>query len=179
MTHLLALATPRGCFGLRLLAVMLPVAGIHIAFNVGGVFDNVGHHALLQSPTEEVELADGGLLNGRLTADLEADTLTTAEGIKETLGIRLEFTLVVEVDQELTGRSVRGFDQGVGHIELLGVVRDEPVDQAETHRRGARQNWENLLQSPRLVVEVLEPTNNEILFALNAALQSLACGVHS
>jgi hypothetical protein len=30
-----------------------------------------------------------------------------------------------------------------------------------------------------LIIEVLEPTNNEILFALDAVLEGLACGVHS
>lgn len=134
MTHFLALATTRGRFGFGFLAVMFPVAGIHIAFDIGGVFNDVGHHTFLQGPAEEVELTDSGLLNGWLTAHLKTDALTTAEGIKQSLGVRLEFAFVVKVHQKLTGRHIWCLDQWVCHVELFGVVRDKPVDQTQTYR---------------------------------------------
>ncbi len=112
---------------------MLPVASIHIVFDVGCVFQDVGHYSLFDGPTEEVELAHGRLLNGWLATNLEADALTTTEGIKQSLGIRLEFAFVVEVHHILTGRCVRSFDQRVCDIKLFGVVRDEPVDETQTH----------------------------------------------
>ena len=66
----------------------------------------------------------------------------------------------------------------ITHVEFFGIVRDEPVDESETHGTRASQNREDLLQSPRLVIEILEPANDEILFALNAVLECLALGVH-
>ena len=62
---------------------------------------------------------------------------------------------------------------GIADVELLGIVGDEPVDQTEADGRCPGQNWENGLQPTRLVVEVLEPTDNEILFALNAVLDRM------
>ncbi len=178
MTHLLSFATTRGCFGFGLFTVVLPVAGIHIVFNFGSVGQNVGNNTLFQGPTEKVELADGGLFDGWLTADLEANALTATEGVKEALGIRLEFAFVVKVYQVLAGCHIRGFNEGICHVELFGIVRNEPVNEAKTYGGSTGQNGENLLQPPRLIVEVLEPTNDEILFALNAVLECLTCGVH-
>lgn len=58
----------------------------------------------------------------------------------------------------------------VGHVELLGVVGDEPLDYAETDRCGARQEWQNLVNAPRVIIELLQPLDDEVLLALNAAL---------
>ena len=137
MTHLLALAATRWRLRVGLLAIVFPVAGIHIVFDVSCVGQNVGHHSLFDGPTEEVELANGGLLNGLLTADLKADALTTAERIEESLGIRLEFAFVVKVHQKLTGWRVRSFDQRIGDVELFGIVGHKPVNQTQTHGRRA------------------------------------------
>ena len=112
-------------------------------------------------------MADGGLFDGRRAADLEADALTTAEGVKEPLGIGLEFALVVEMHHELRGIL------GVADVKLLGIVGDEPVDQAKADGRCPGQNGEDGFQPTRLVVEVLEPTDNEILFALDAILDRM------
>jgi hypothetical protein len=167
VAHLLPLTAARRCLLLRLLAVMLPETDVHVLLDIGCMGHNIVYHALLNGPTEEVKLAHGRLLNGGLPADLETDALTTAEGVEQTLGVRLEFALVVEVDHE------GAILQRVADVELLGVVRHEPVDQAETDGRFALQDGEDRLQSPRLVVEILEPADDEILLALNAALERL------
>jgi len=171
MAHLLPLTASRRRLHLRLLAIMFPETHVHIALNVGRVRQNVADHTLLNGPAEEVELAHRRLLDRRLATDLEADALATAKRIKEALRIRLELTLVMEVDHELTRRRV--FCQGIADVELLGIVRDEPVDEAEAHRARPCQNGKHLFQSPRLVVEVLEPADDEILFALDAVLHRL------
>lgn len=67
----------------------------------------------------------------------------------------------------------------VTDIEFLGIVRDEPVDQPQTNGARTGQNRKHGLESPRLIVEILEPANNEVLFALDAILECLAGGVHS
>lgn len=107
LAHLLALAATRECLLFGLLAVMLPETDIHVALNVGNMVGDVADHLFLNGPSEEVELADGGLLNGRLTADLKVDAFATAEGVKEALAVGLEFALVMEVHHELTrGRRI-------------------------------------------------------------------------
>ena len=112
-------------------------------------------------------MANGGLFDGRRATDLEADAFTTAERIKETLGIRLEFALIMEMDHELRGIL------GIADVELLGIVGDEPVDQTKADGGCPGQDRQNGLQPTRLVVEVLEPTDDEILFALNAVLDRM------
>lgn len=133
--HLLALAASRGGFCLGFLAVVFPEARIHVALNVGGVFQYVGDDTLLQRPPEEVELTNSGLLNLGLTMDLERNAFATAKRIKQTLAIGLELTLVLEMDNELLAI------QQIGHIELFGIVGDEPFHHAETNRRGTCQKW--------------------------------------
>ena len=140
---------------------------IHIPLNLGDMIQDILDDTLLQSPAEEVQLADGGLFDGRRAADLEADTLTTAERIEEPLGICLEFALIMEMDHELRGIL------GIADVELFGIVGDEPVDQTKADGGCPGQDREDGLQPTRLVVEVLEPTDNEILFALDAILDRM------
>ena len=175
MAHLLPLAAPRRRLHLRLLAVMFPETDIHIPFNIGRIRQNVADHALLNGPAEEVELTHRSLFDRCLAADLEADAFATTEGVKEALGIRLELTLVMEVDHELFGTGL--LCERIAHVKLLGIVRDEPVYEAEAHSGFACQNGEHLFQPPRLVVEVLEPADDEILFALDAVLECLSLGL--
>ncbi len=125
LRHLLALATTRGSLGLGFLAIVLPETRIHIGFNCDSVLENVVYDFLLDRPPEEIELTNGGLLDRRLTADLKADSFAAAKWIKEALRIGLELALVVEMYHELTAF------QHVANVELLAVVRDEPVDEAE------------------------------------------------
>ena len=129
MTHLLTLAATSGCLGFRFLAVMFAETDIHIALNLLVMCENIAYHTILDGPTEEVELPDGGLLNRRLTGNLETDTLTAAERIKHPLTVSLELAFVVEVYEELS------VIQEVADIELLGIICDEPVDEAETNGR--------------------------------------------
>lgn len=118
-------------------------------------------------------MADGGLFDGGLAANLEADALTAAERIEESLGIGLEFALVVEMHHELAGGVGCCIGQWIAHVELFGIVGHEPVDKTEAYGGLAGQDREHLGEPPRLIVEVLEPTDNEILFALDAILEGL------
>jgi hypothetical protein len=171
--HLLALAAARwSLFGSRL-AIMLPEARIHIDFDVGRVLQNVVNNSFLECPPEEIQLADSGLLDRGLAADLERDAFATTEGVEEALAVRLELAFVLEVDDELL------IIEKIADIELLGVVRDEPLDNTETHGGGTCQKGSNLLNAPRLIIEILEPANNKLLFSLNTAFRSSTCGVHS
>lgn len=131
LTHLLALAATRRRLLFGLLAVMLPETDIHIALNVGNMVGDVANHLFLNGPPEEVKLADGGLLNGRLTAHLEVDAFATTERVKETLTVGLEFALVMEMHHELARGGRVTLHQGITDVELLGVVRDKPVNQTE------------------------------------------------
>lgn len=127
LAHLLALTPPRRRLDLRLLTVMLPEADIHVLLHIGHVLQNVVDHALLDRPSEEIQLAHGGLLNRRLAADLEADALPSAKRIKQPLRIGLELALVVEMHHELArARLVRN---RIADVELLGIIGDEPVNQ--------------------------------------------------
>lgn len=99
--HLLALAATRGRFCLGFLTVVLPETRVHITFNIGCVFENVGHYSLLERPPEEIQLAHRGLLDLRLVADLERNALAAAERIKQTLAVGFELALVLEMDNEL------------------------------------------------------------------------------
>lgn len=164
MTHLLALATTRARLGLGFLAVMFPETDVHILFNVGQMLQNIRNDAFLNGPTEEIQLAHCSLLNGRVAADLKTDPFPPTERIKEPLGIRLEFAFVMEMDEELT------LFLDVGHIELLGIIGYKPINETETDGTRAGQNRQNLLQSSRLIVEGLEPSDYKVLFPLDAIL---------
>jgi len=173
MAHFLALAPTRGGLRLGLLTVMLPETDIHIFLNRGEVLQDIGNDSLLNGPTEEIQLAHCCLLNRRLAADLETDSFATAKRIKEALGIRLEFAFVMEVDEELS------VFVEIGYVELLGIVGHEPVYETEADWARAGQNRQNLFKSSRLIVECLEPHDDEVLLPLNAILECLACGIHS
>ena len=170
--HLLALATSSRSLGLGLLAVVLPEARVHIRLNGRSVGQNVLQDALLDRPPEEVQLAHSGLLDGRGASNDEADPIAAAEGVEQLLAVGLELTLVLEVDDELA------LLQGIGDIELLGVVGHEPLNHAETHGGRAGQKGQDRLDTARLVVELLEPADNIVLFALDAVLEGVARGLH-
>ncbi len=87
-------------------------------------------NVLLDEPPEEVQLADSG--DERLhTARLKHDAFTTAERIKQSLRVRIQFALVVEIDKEmLAGMGERG-------VRLFGIVGDEIVDQTQADGAGS------------------------------------------
>ena len=172
VTHLLALPPTGGSLDFGFLAVMFPETGIHIALHIRDMFQNILDDPFLDGPTEEIQLAHRGFFNRRLAANLETDSFATAEWIKQTLGIRLEFALVMEMYHELA------FFVKITDIEFLGIIRHEPVNEAETDGRLTGENREDFLKSPRLIIEILEPAHNEILFALDAVLECLARGIH-
>jgi hypothetical protein len=167
LTHLFALPAPCWRSALRILTVMLAEARVHVRLNRLLISQNVAKDALLDRPTEEIQLADRRLINGIMPTNLETNTVATTEGIKESFGIRLEFTLIMKVDHKLA------IVHWIGHIELLGIVRHEPVNKTETDRRSAAQNGQDFLQAPRLIIEILEPADNEVLLALDTIFESL------
>ena len=154
---------------------MLPETPVHIGLYGSGVLQNIRQNALFNGPPEEVELPHGCLLNRRRTPNNKADALTTTERVEQALAVGLELALVLEIDDE--GAVL----QSVANIELLGIVGDEPFDDPQTHGGGARQKRENRLHTSGQIVEVLEPADNEVLLALNAALDrmAMACGGRS
>ena len=171
-THLLALAaTRRGLFGSRL-AIMLPETRIHIALNIDSVLQNVVNDSFLECPPEEIQLTHGGLFDRWLSADLKRDAFAAAERIKETLAVCLEFALVLEMYNKLL------IVEEIADIEFLGVVRDEPFNNTETDRCRASQKRRDLLNASRLVVEILEPTDDKVLLTLNAIFGCRTCCVH-
>ncbi len=151
---------------------MLAEARIHIYFDVRCVDHNILQDTLLDRPPEEVQLAHRRLFDRRGAGYDETDALPTTEGVKQLLAVRLEFALVLKMDDELA------FVENIGNIELFGVVRDEPLDDTETDGSTAIQEGENSLNTPGLVIELLEPTNNIVLFALDAVLEGVPGGLH-
>ena len=74
-----------------------------------------------------------------MTTNLKTDTVAAAEWVKESFGIRLELALIMEVNHELA------VVHRIGDIELLGIVRHEPVNKTETDRRSTAQNGQDFL----------------------------------
>ena len=109
-----------------------------------------------------------------MARNLKENPLTTAERVEQLLAVRLQLRLVVYVDEELLAI------QDIRDTVLLRIVCHEPVNEAETHGTAASQNGQHLFESPRLVIKILEPTDDEILFALDAALLGLSewCWIH-
>lgn len=124
MTHLLALTTTRRCLVFGVLAIVFPETYVHIFLDRIDVRQNILNDPLLDGPAEEIQLANCGLLNRRLAANLEADSLAATKRIKQTLGIRLEFAFVMEMHHELSVLVE------ITDIEFLGIVRDEPIYQS-------------------------------------------------
>jgi len=139
LAHLLAL--PASCCrsALRVLTVMLAEARVHVRLNRLLIQQDIAENTFLDRPTEEIQLADRSLLNRIVTTNLKTDTVAAAEWVKESFGIRLELALIMEVNHELA------VVHRIGHIELLGIVRHEPVNKTETDRRSTAQNGQDFL----------------------------------
>lgn len=82
LAHLLALPASGARLDFGVLTVVLPETDIHVALNVGDVVQNILDDALLYRPAEEIQLADGGFIDGLLAANLKTDSFTPAEWIK-------------------------------------------------------------------------------------------------
>ena len=99
--------------------------------------------------------------------DLETDTFTPAEGIKEFLAIRLELVLVVHVDNEFLAV------ENVGNGVDLGVVCHEPVNQTQAYFASSLQEFDDFIQVLATAVKTLEAGDNEFLFAVDLLLSRL------
>jgi len=105
--------------------------------------------------------------------DHETDALPSAEWIEQTLAVGLEFALVVEIDRK------HAIVAHIGDVVLLGIVCHEPVDETETDIGLIGQNGQNFINTPGLIIEILEPLDQKLLFALDAGLLlRLAVSVH-
>ncbi len=105
---------------------MLLERGIHIFLNGFAILGYMLENLLFNGPPEKVQLTNSGrdLL---VATGLKEDTLPSAKGVKETLGIGIELALVLEIDQELTvTEEIRG-------VVLFRIVGDEIVNETETH----------------------------------------------
>jgi len=147
---------------LRILAHL----GVHFSLYGCRIETKIIQDSLLQSPAEEVQFSNGRE-ERRLTGHLEVNTLTTAEGIKEFLTVRLQLTLVVRVDEELLPF------KDICCVMCLGIIGDEPVNEAEGESGRAEENGENLGDIRTLSVEALKTLYNELLLAVDLSTASL------
>jgi len=108
---------------------MLPETDIHVFLDIFCMCRNIVYDTLLDCPPEKIQLTHSRLLNRGMPADLEANALTTTKGIEEALRICLQLPLVMEMYHKLTILVT------IADIELLGVIRDEPVNETQTYRR--------------------------------------------
>ncbi|GAX85676.1 hypothetical protein CEUSTIGMA_g13090.t1 [Chlamydomonas eustigma] len=102
----------------------------HVPLDAFRVLHHVVQDAVLQHPPEEVELADGGLLDISVPVK-ERYTVPTPERVKLVLRVRLELGSVAHVH-------VHAVVAGAGvdhHVLRLGVVGHKPVDQPQAHLR--------------------------------------------
>jgi len=126
--------------------------------------------SLFKSPAEEVQLSNC-CEKRRLTGNLEVDSLTAAEGIKELLAVRLQLTLVICVDEELLSF------KNVRCVVCLRIVGDKPVNETEGESGRAEENGENLGDIRTLRIEALETLYNEFLFTVDLSTASLGIGI--
>lgn len=91
------------------------------------VFVGVGvlEHVVVDSPTEETELSDGGFEFEAV--EFECDASVATERVEEAFGVRLQHTLVALMYVEGCVFDV------VDDVVNLSVVCDEPIDEAEGH----------------------------------------------
>lgn len=138
--------------GLSLLLLRLGLllhCPIHLLFNILLVELDVIQNPFLESPAEEVQLADR--CEKRLVLrDLEENTLPPAERVKQLLAVRLELVLIVHIHGKLLSiQNVRG-------IVCLAVVRNKPVNEPQAHFTGSLQKINNLGNVLALAVEPLQ-----------------------
>lgn len=133
---------------------------VHIPLNRLAIDRDVLQNVLLDRPAKEVELTDSRhkLL---MAACLKQDALPSAKRVKKTFGIRIQFALIVEIDKELA------LPHKIRRIVLLGVVCDEVIHKSKTYGGLALQNRHESIEMSRMHVELLQPSNDQILFALN------------
>ena len=89
------------------------------------VFQDIIVNILFNKPTKEIQLSYG-CHKRRKTTGFKLNPLTTAKRIKQTLGVGVEFTLVIEVHQKMLVVGTKGC------IHLFGVVGDKIIDQPKT-----------------------------------------------
>ncbi len=116
----------------------LPRIVVHGALHFSKVHLNIIKDTLLQGPSEEIQLPNRGLKEG-LPRNLEHNSLTPAEGIKQFFTVCLQLRLIVRIHEELL------VVKNIRDIMLLRIVRNEPVNQAQGNLRRALQKFEHLL----------------------------------
>jgi len=144
--------------------------GVHFSLYGRRIEAEIIKHSLFQSPAEEVQLSNS-CEKGRLSRNLEVDSLAPAEGIKELLAVRLQLALVICVDEELLSF------KDIGCVVCLGIVGDEPVNEAEGEGGRTEENRENLGDIRTLCIKTLETLYNEFLLAVDLSTASLRIGI--
>ena len=90
--HFLAFPTTRRRllgFDTCSLSVMLSETLIHVALNVGGVFENIPDYTLVDRPSKEIQLSDRCSVDGIFAANLEINPFTSAKRIEHLFRIGL------------------------------------------------------------------------------------------
>ena len=136
---------------------------IHIRLNRLSMLQHVLENLLFDKPAKEVELSHRRH-KGLDAACLKHNTLAATEGVEETLAVGIEFPLVMKVNEKVPAA------RGKGCIHLLGVIRNEIVDESKTDGRDALDDGNELFQSSGHRVEFLKPRDDVVLLALNAIL---------
>jgi hypothetical protein len=106
-----------------------------------------------------------------LTGNLEVDSLTATEGIKELFAIGFELTLVICVDEELLSF------KDIGCVVCLGIIGDEPINETKGESGRTEENRENLGDIRTLRIEALETLYDEFLLAVDLSTASLGIGI--
>lgn len=108
------------CVLSRLLRLARRHARLHIGVDIVAMSKQVLNYVILHSPGKKVQLTNGG----RNTVEVYARP--TAEWIKHLLTVGLEMRLVCQIHNHV----LSGF-RNVGHVVLLGIIGDEPIQNAQ------------------------------------------------
>ena len=98
---------------------------------------DIGQNILLNGPAKEVQLGNSREKR-RMIRNLEIDTLSATERVKEFLAVGLELTLVVPVNQKLL--AIQNIVRGMS----LGVIGNKPINYSKTDFRSALEHGNNL-----------------------------------
>lgn len=111
-------------------------------------------HLGFQCPSEKVQLSNR-CHEGLVIRNGKHDAFPTAVGVKILFGIRLELSLVTEIDEKLLAV------QGIPNKGLPTVFRHKPVNDTKTQRRLAIQILKDLLNVGLVRIETLKTRDDE------------------
>jgi hypothetical protein len=140
------------------------------------VFFYVFNDAVLNDPFETIELRNGGFqVEGVFLVIEDGNTLVAAENIEAFLAETLEFELVLVMDLEANDLAGGNGELVYGIIEL-GIIGDEPVDDAERNARLAVDDGHHGAQIGGHCVELEEIFEEEIVLGRRPGIGSSDTG---